>query len=852
MTTPNPYGLFVYGGELSDDDLGFIDHQCKRLLNFKEISQLESLKQVRELPDGGFVVIYHTGGNFRSIAYKGKKTEQPNKLDGIVTSRIPMLFSGSIDQGIAYQGKGIEINLTEMCAKRLMQYENVPLIKSVELQRFRCEYQPLAKAMFVPQALQYSDPSNVLYTQYHMLKAGWFSGAMAEVVQIVSGFGRQDFINLPDNEIERIEMLMPAGVLQAIEAELGEQVRLPGYSGVVNVDGQIQYGFYFTETNVVSFDNENNPWLIQVEASGVWAMPLPVIPATRTKAFHDYITSVGDTEILKILERFGAIPSGETFPEGADFYRWVRAGTIIRVCDSSDYFNRTPYSTVMGWSTDTQGKNLINTCYDYIEDRCYGFTYQIRLDLGPAINQGWLGMQTIQADNPASSRVSRYLSELFTELSDPTDPLTVSIKYKIRRVPMDVIESRASANGASDVEYWDNFVCDPIANHSGHVTCSNTGPLFGGFGFKVPEPFFEGCIHMNFSAKGEAEDHEKCDTIIYAYHSGDTLKVIKNFHDGRGWYQEIEGNFEDIMIVGAWEQTEYSGQAGLQGQFYSTEFDNRKELAPRTTYTKIVGQDKGYGEPSAFYPWYGAMDGILIRDRYYTHHKVEKLVNNESIATAFVIPFCLRDAAIYACTEGNNGGETTETMRMYSVRDPYQYNYWTYDFVWHSISSGGKRTGRPYPVDGFPIWAEDYEYMPNERSDFADQGPWIPGLPAEVSDKVNTPTSHTLLSKIGKAPTVDEYTIRTPLQADQKYQLRLSMYETPKLIHTEKHPDVYYSLSPDRWGNVMFEDGCKVIFGSVNYCNISVKMPNGNRYRFGYSAVANNEHAHTFIGVINE
>ena len=38
----------------------------------------------------------------------------------------------------------------------------------------------------------------LLYTQYVAQRPTWYSGAMAEVMQIVGGYGRQDLSELPD------------------------------------------------------------------------------------------------------------------------------------------------------------------------------------------------------------------------------------------------------------------------------------------------------------------------------------------------------------------------------------------------------------------------------------------------------------------------------------------------------------------------------------------------------------------------------------------------------------------------------------------------------------------------------
>lgn len=853
MHQSRPYGLFSSGAELTADDLSFIDQYCKKVSNFKQISNLESVKYTRELPQGGFVVIQDAGGTFRAVAYKPETKEEIKTGTGQVPFTMPMLFSGVIDQGIAYRGEGIEIKLTTMCSRRLGGYKDGSTVASIKkLKRFRCSYSDFNKAILIPQFAQGLNPDNTLYTQYDGLKATWFSGAMAEAAQIVGGFGRQKLDELPDDPVERAVFTIPPEYLERIKAEIGDNVRLPGYNGLPDEDGKIPYNFTFHKTDVISFDNENNPWLVRVQSSGVWTMPLPILPMSTTTAFRDYIAEVADSEIEMILDRFGGIPSGEGFPENEqDFQRWVRAGVIIKACDTSDFYSHSAYSTVCGWSANLKGTNLINTCYDYVNKYCYGYTYQINLKLFPAPDRGWMKGRFFNDDPPRNpQQVARYLSELFDEL-DEEGFKSASIRYKIRRVPMSEIESRASRSGAGDVEYWDNYKCEPIAQHEGRTSCSNKGYLYHGVRFKLPEPFFTGCINMDFSPQEQKTNYPKVDTIVFAYYIGDELKVIKNFFDERKVIKETEGNFEDDMIVGSWEQTEYIGLTGLEGNYYSTDFDDRQEIAPTEIFSKLEGKDLGYGKPLARYQFYFWMSGSLTRTRYYTHQRYDHHKYGKNTVECFIVPYFCRNAALYARTESANQEHIVESFKRHAVIDPNQYDIWTYDEAWHYSDNTTKKTGRPFPKDSNPVWAETRHHLNNGTAydDLADDGDWIGPLPADVTHYVNPPNGITTLQYGGDAPIVEEWEDRRDTTPEHKYALKISIINIPRTIHTNEHNDMYYGYSPDRWQNVVYEDACKVMFGSVNYANISEKL---TRHRYGYSRLANNEHAHTFIGVINE
>lgn len=852
MHESRPYGLFVRGAELTDEDLLFIDLCCKKVSNLKQISNLESIKYTRELPNGGYVIVQDAGGVFRAIAYKTEAQEESVLGSSEVKFTMPMLFSGVIDQGVSRNGRGIEVKLTSMCARRVGGYES-PVASIQELKRFRCPYSDNNKIL-IPEYAQNLNPDNLMHTQYTALKATWFSGAMAEVVQIVGGYGRQVLEELPDDPVERAVFTIPPTYMERIKAEIGEAVRLPGYTGLPDKEGKIPFNFSAYTTDVVSFDTEKNPWLVRVQSNGVWAMPLPMIPISITEAFREYIVEVGDTELEMILDRFGGIPSGEGFPlHPADFNRWVRAGVIIKVCDTADFYSHSTYSTACGWSANLDGTNLINTCYDYVNKYCYGYTYQINLKLLPALNRGWVKGRAFKDDPPSNpQKVASYLSELFAELGDE-DHKAASIRYKIRRVPMSEIESRTNRSGAADVEYWDNYSCEPIAQHEGRTSCSNSGYLYYGMRFKLPEPAMDGCVHMDFNPQESKSGSPLIDTIVFAYYIGDDLKVIKNFLDERKFIKQTEGNFEDDMIVGSWEQTEYQGLTGLAGYYYSTDFDDRQEIAPVEVYSTLEGKDLGYGKVLAHYHFFFWTDGFLQRTRYYTHQSYQRTTYNKSTKECFVVPYLCRNAALYAQQESASSEKVKQSLKMYGAADPNRYEMWTYDFVWHSFDGGTPKTGRPFPQNSNPVWAEVYNYnhTGTPYSDFADEGDWIGALPADVTHYVNPPSGGiTIQTYGGDPPVVEEWEEEQPIVIPKiKYALKVSLNDRPITIHTREHNENYYLASPDSFGNVLYEDACKVMFGNVTYANISEKR---ERHKYGYSRLANNEHAHTFIGVINE
>ncbi|MDF5797599.1 hypothetical protein P4203_28525 [Pseudomonas aeruginosa] len=219
----------------------------------------------------------------------------------------PCCSSGVITRAqVLTDGQGVGIRLTEQARRRLVAYDPKAALppKDVALQRFVIKYEP---------RFQYFEPREqgiYTFTQYVKQRPTWYSGAMAEVMQVVGGYGRQRLEDLPENDLERARMLVPERYMALVREQLGN-VRLPGYSGFPDEAGQFKCEYAAFRCHGVAFDSSNSPWLLQIDGRGVYAMPLPVVPATTTDAFRRYMEEVGDDEILRLLDRFGGMPSGK-------------------------------------------------------------------------------------------------------------------------------------------------------------------------------------------------------------------------------------------------------------------------------------------------------------------------------------------------------------------------------------------------------------------------------------------------------------------------------------------------------------------------------------------------------------
>ncbi len=853
MHRPRPYGEF---GAENEADAVAANALVRQLTNLKEASGVPSLRMVRTLPSGVLAIAQDMGGIVKVLIQPGQAeavgtTPTP---DGIA---VPMMFSGAIDSGRVLRGGGVTVRLSATTKRRLAGYDAELAAKvpdSVVLQRFVVE---LGQRFF---EFKPKNESGWVVTQYEQVRPSWFSGAMADVVQIVGGYGRQDFGQLPANSIERAYMALPAEVAAKIQKELG-QFQLPGYTGQPPMDGQFRFDYKNNATNLVGFDGEKNPWLLRVGPDGVYAMPLPMIPATTTAAFRIYVEEKDDDELRWALGRFGGLPSGEGFPtSAAEFQAWRRAGVISRVCDVADFYSHYMYSTAMGWTMNAKGTEGFNTCYDQEADgsNCFSFGYKLRLALGAAPGRGVVPARTgLTAEE--SNLITQYV-ELLARSAQGRAGMP-AIFYKLASAPARDVILRAKLTSEwtakSELDYWDSREMSPIAAHGGSVTQTAKGPIGWSLaGFKFPEPVMGGCVSFQAPVR-PSSSASKADTILAGYYVGDQLKVIKYFTDARTHTLAVDAP-DECMTVGSWDSTVTESTTGLMGNYYTTDFDDRQAIADITTKTHIVGTDLGYDHlPNFSYDNWFWRPGTLWRNRYFQHRTKQVRTEGSLRTVAVCMPYLDRNAVLHARTDSHTGKQHTESVEVHYIQDPWTYRYWTDDFIWAWIGgvSGPQAKVPVYPKDGNPVWVVQQNYSPGPCSDFADSGPWIPGLPADYTWLIH-PNRHEWMFSGPKEPTAPKVNTFYNTWADPAgSEGRLDMSTLSETFKVHNDPSAMYFLkSPDEFVGVFYRDAVKVAAGECEYANVSEADPNNPKLRAhqGWSRMANHKAAHHFIGVINE
>lgn len=195
-------------------------------------------------------------------------------------------------------------------------------------------------------------------------------------------------------------------------------------------------------------------------------------------------------------------------------------------------------------------------------------------------------------------------------------------------------------------------------------------------------------------------------------------------------------------------------------------------------------------------------------------------------------------------------------MQLHKIRDPNSYRIWTDTkslllFGWLEVMKGN-----PFPKWGRPVWAEIHKYEPNQYSDFADNGDWIGGLPADVAhlmyDGNDWQKVEWAFGRRREPPKITTYYKSSTDRQTQEHELHFDD-NTIKIVNNDE-PNWYYEVSPDEYFNFCYKDACKNLMGDTVYANVSETV-NGKRKYWGNSQFVNSighDTAHHFIGAINE
>lgn len=220
---------------------------------------------------------------------------------------------------------------------------DVGTIENSRLHQFQ-PTQVCARANGLPFAMQ--DSAKLAINQYRTVKPGNFSGAMKRVVQAIYGVG---FVT--DSSPDFITGLREPPPVRSTEHPL-------------------HYSYGFTRTHGIYKAGTKNHWLVEVSAAnGVLAMPLPLFRNTMTVRYRRKMIARGDTDTIAVLDEYGGIPTGQTFPTGDALTAAIDAGRVLRLleaADLSDFYDKQSFTEAWGWAFNSDGSACDNTCWEFL------------------------------------------------------------------------------------------------------------------------------------------------------------------------------------------------------------------------------------------------------------------------------------------------------------------------------------------------------------------------------------------------------------------------------------------------------------------------------------------------------
>lgn len=196
--------------------------------------------------------------------------------------------------------------------------------------------------------------------------------------------GWQDVVQLNTAGSPQVATIRPSqysGVMKrVVQAMLGVGMytdESPSYiSGAVTTGERamvVNYKYQWSGTHGVYKAGPQNHWIIEVGlTNGMLAMPLITIPFTRQASFRKALVDVGDTDTLKVVDEFGGIPSGETFPSGGNLTAAIAQGKVLRLLTAEElapfYTGHLAVTSSSGWAFPETGRSLHNTNWTTVRE----------------------------------------------------------------------------------------------------------------------------------------------------------------------------------------------------------------------------------------------------------------------------------------------------------------------------------------------------------------------------------------------------------------------------------------------------------------------------------------------------
>lgn len=495
-----------------------------------------------------------------------------------------------------------------------------------------------------------SPGDTVVFTQTRVPKPSMWSGLMAKVVQVLFGLGRINPAMLRDPNVPG---------------------PLPKYAEDIKATGvQVRYDYRFMRTHGI-YKNEKELWLVEISAqNGVLAMPLPIFPGSDSEKFRKDATKNNDTNMVTALDAIGALPTGEAFPTGRALQKKIASGDILRlktVEEMREFYDKSAYSSALGWAFSPSGSEAHNTAYSYDSDGVqYGYWYQLSISLSTNKKR--------EQGGPIGSGSAQLTIQRRGALYTPPG------KY--------------------------SFL--PFKFHE---------PLIGGL--------------LSHSAPAHGSSIPDCDTPMFVTFVNGSLKVASFYRVSKQDVIDSTEDSRtpgECMYEGSWTIHTISGSRSIPPMAYTNDIDPREVLSTTESTTKITVSPMGF-DPPKFGDYIEAPEGCFVtRNKVFREHTTSETKMGSSKNSMFMWPDKEREGYYFFVGKRYDGGRSgMESVKYLYLRDPNTYFGWRKLLYFGSIPwpqdkgcsrdvCGGKHTNRK-------IVCYDH-IMDGACQEFADSGGW--------------------------------------------------------------------------------------------------------------------------------
>lgn len=369
----------------------------------------------------------------------------------------------------------------------------------------------------------------------------------------------------PDREPSQYVSIRPSnytGAMQKLAQVLLGFGRLPphrvhsdtpaGRATIITEGLQMVYDYRFFRTHGVAKGEDDRLWLIEIAMhTGVRAMLLPLIPDTKKLA------SSGSADIAAVVKEFGGLPSGDGFPVGARLEKMIEDGTVLQLLSPEELepvYDNKPFVSSCGWAFNKDGSEAHITCWNYSTTNGMkrGYHFGIKLTIGALIEKRKPG-------EPIAEVEAKLLKVSDGNLYYPPEPpVTGDYPEGTPQPPFKIFEPLLD-------EMFD-FAFDPLPGANGY-------------------PEYAGKL--------------MCDTTIHVYFADDDqLKQVKYYYDRhtKNKYDIVTDYDFRSPPTTPWTRTEIVGVLDVAPMFYTSDIDERQEIAQQRIVTRGTGEYVGYSQ----------------------------------------------------------------------------------------------------------------------------------------------------------------------------------------------------------------------------------------------------------------